>query len=164
MRWRGVAGRRSGVRPGGVHHPGLRGGHAHAQPDDDADPRPRDDHPPATIIDGEDIRVGGCSLTAIGKDFGTPVPAIDLHGLHVHIGSQILNPEEFEDGVAVLAKLERFGVYDLGGGLGVRYAHDDKAPSIGEYAKRLTGALHKKIGEDIELLVEPGRSLVAPAK
>lgn len=90
------------------------------------------------------------------------VPAIDLQGLHVHIGSQILGLEQFETGVAVLAKLERFGVYDLGGGLGVRYVHDDKAPSIGEYAKRLTGALHKEIGDSTDLLVEPGRSLVAP--
>jgi diaminopimelate decarboxylase len=90
------------------------------------------------------------------------IPTIDLRGLHVHIGSQILSLEQFEAGVAVLAKLERFSVYDLGGGLGVRYVHDDKAPSIGEYAKRLTGALHKEIGENTDLLVEPGRSLVAP--
>jgi diaminopimelate decarboxylase len=90
------------------------------------------------------------------------VPTIDLRGLHVHIGSQILTPEQFEAGVAVLAGLERFGVYDLGGGLGVRYVHDDKAPSIGEYANRLTGALHKEIGENTDLLVEPGRSLVGP--
>jgi diaminopimelate decarboxylase len=90
------------------------------------------------------------------------VPAIDLQGLHVHIGSQILGPEQFEAGVAALAALERFGVYDLGGGLGVRYVHHDKVPSIGEYAKRLTGALHKEIGEDTDLLVEPGRSLVGP--
>jgi diaminopimelate decarboxylase len=90
------------------------------------------------------------------------VPTIDLQGLHVHIGSQILGPEQFEAGVAALAALERFGVYDLGGGLGVRYVPGDKAPGIGEYAKRLTGALHKEIGEDTDLLVEPGRSLVGP--
>ena len=90
------------------------------------------------------------------------VPAIDLQGLHVHIGSQILGLEQFEAGVAALAKLERFGVYDLGGGLGVRYVHEDKAPGIGEYARRLTGALHNVLGKDTDLLVEPGRSLVAP--
>lgn len=90
------------------------------------------------------------------------IPVIDLQGLHVHIGSQILSPEEFEAGVAVLARLERFDVYDLGGGLGVRYLHGDEAPSIGEYAKRLTRALHKNLGEDVDLIVEPGRSLVAP--
>jgi diaminopimelate decarboxylase len=90
------------------------------------------------------------------------VSAIDLQGLHVHIGSQILNVKQFEAGIAVLANLERFGVYDLGGGLGVRYVHDDKAPSIREYAKRLAGALHEEIGDDTDLLVEPGRSLVGP--
>jgi diaminopimelate decarboxylase len=90
------------------------------------------------------------------------VATIDLQGLHVHIGSQILNLEQFEAGVAALARLERFAVYDLGGGLGVRYVHDDKSPSIGEYATRLTGSLHKEIGENIDLLVEPGRSLIAP--
>jgi diaminopimelate decarboxylase len=90
------------------------------------------------------------------------VPTIDLQGLHVHIGSQVLDLEQFAAGVAVLAELERFDVYDLGGGLGVRYVHEDTAPSIGEYARRLTGALHKAIGENADLLVEPGRSLVAP--
>jgi diaminopimelate decarboxylase len=70
------------------------------------------------------------------------IPTIDLPGLHVHIGSQILSLEQFEAGVAVLAKLERFNVYDLGGAL--------------------AGALHKEIGDDTDLLVEPGRSLVSP--
>ena len=87
---------------------------------------------------------------------------IDLQGLHVHIGSQILNLDQFEAGVAALARLERFAVYDLGGGLGVRYVYDDKSPNIAEYAKRLTGALHREIGESTDLLVEPGRSLIAP--
>jgi diaminopimelate decarboxylase len=90
------------------------------------------------------------------------IPAIDLQGLHAHIGSQIFDLEQFEAEVAVLAKLERFGVYDLGGGLGVRYVPGDDAPSVGEYAKRLTGVLRKEIGAQADLLVEPGRSLVAP--
>jgi diaminopimelate decarboxylase len=90
------------------------------------------------------------------------IPALDLQGLHAHIGSQIFNLEQFEAEVAVLAKLERFGVYDLGGGLGVRYVPGDDAPSVGEYARRLTGVLHKEIGPQADLLIEPGRSLVAP--
>ena len=90
------------------------------------------------------------------------IATIDLQGLHVHIGSGILNLEQYAAGITVLAQLERFSVYDLGGGLGVRYVHDDKAPTIGEYAKQLTKALHEEIGEDTELLIEPGRSLVAP--
>jgi diaminopimelate decarboxylase len=91
------------------------------------------------------------------------VPAIDLKGLHAHIGSQILSIDQFEAAVAALASLERFEVYDFGGGLGVRYEHEDVAPPVGEYADRLVAAAHKHLGEDIEILIEPGRSLVARA-
>jgi diaminopimelate decarboxylase len=88
---------------------------------------------------------------------------IDLHGLHAHIGSQILGTEQFEAAVEALASLERFDVYDFGGGLGVRYVLEDVAPSLAEYADRLVGAAHKHLGEDIEILIEPGRSMVARA-
>jgi diaminopimelate decarboxylase len=90
------------------------------------------------------------------------VPTIDLQGLHAHIGSQILTLEQFEAEVAALASLERFGVYDFGGGLGVRYLPEDVAPSIDAYAERLVAAAHRHLGPDIDLLIEPGRSLVAP--
>jgi diaminopimelate decarboxylase len=90
------------------------------------------------------------------------VGVIDLQGLHVHIGSQILRLDQFEAAVAALASLERFGVYDLGGGLGVRYLPEDDAPGIGDHAQRLAGAVHRHLGLDIGLLVEPGRSVVAP--
>ena len=88
--------------------------------------------------------------------------AIDLQGLHAHIGSQILELDQFEAEVAALASLERFGVYDLGGGLGVRYVPGDVAASIDQYAERLTAAARRYLGDGIDLLIEPGRSLVAP--
>jgi diaminopimelate decarboxylase len=91
------------------------------------------------------------------------IPAIDVRGLHAHIGSQILATDQFEAAVEALASLERFEVYDLGGGLGVRYEPADAAPSVGEYADALIGAAHKHLGEDIDILVEPGRSMVARA-
>ena len=91
------------------------------------------------------------------------VAAIDVRGLHMHIGSQILSIDQFEAAVEALSSLERFEVYDLGGGLGVRYVPEDVVPSVNEYAERLVGAAHKHLGEDIELLVEPGRSMVARA-
>jgi diaminopimelate decarboxylase len=111
-----------------------------------------------------------------GSKFGIPIeqvpeavrrmradPLIDLQGLHAHIGSQILDLEQFEAEVAALASLGEFGVYDLGGGLGVRYVAEDVAPGIDEYASRLVAAAHAHLGDGIEILVEPGRSLVAPA-
>ena len=87
---------------------------------------------------------------------------IDLRGLHAHIGSQILSLEQFDAAVAALAGLDRFAVYDFGGGLGVRYVPGDAAPSIGAYAERLVAAAHRHLGTGIELLVEPGRSVTAP--
>lgn len=111
-----------------------------------------------------------------GSKFGVPVdqvpaaidrmrddPLIDLQGLHAHIGSQIFSLAQFEAEVAALATLGRFPVYDFGGGLGVRYVPEDAAPSIDEYAARLVAAARRHLGDDIEILVEPGRSLVAPA-
>jgi diaminopimelate decarboxylase len=63
---------------------------------------------------------------------------------------------------ALAAVGERFGVYDFGGGLGVRYELSDQAPGIADYADRLLGVARDHLGEDIEVIVEPGRSLVAP--
>jgi diaminopimelate decarboxylase len=89
-------------------------------------------------------------------------PNIDLRGLHAHIGSQITNLQQFEAEVAALATLGDFDVYDLGGGLGVRYEPGDVAPTIEEYLERLVAAAHRHLGRDVELIIEPGRSLVAP--
>jgi diaminopimelate decarboxylase len=89
-------------------------------------------------------------------------PMLDLRGLHAHVGSQILNVDQFEQAIASLAKLERFDVYDVGGGLGIRYVPSDSAPTIDEYAERLVSAVHQHLGTDVELMIEPGRSMVGP--
>lgn len=89
-------------------------------------------------------------------------PLLDLRGLHAHIGSQILAVEQFEQEVAALARLERFDVYDVGGGLGIRYVPSDTAPTVEEYAGTLVDAVHRHLGTDVELLIEPGRSMVGP--
>lgn len=89
------------------------------------------------------------------------VPAIDLRGLHAHIGSQVAAVEQFEAAVEALASLERFGVYDFGGGLAVRYVPEDKAPSVEDYLARLVAVAHRQLGNGIEILIEPGRSMVA---
>jgi diaminopimelate decarboxylase len=89
-------------------------------------------------------------------------PMLDLRGLHAHVGSQILNVDQFEQAIASLAQLERFDVYDVGGGLGIRYIPSDVAPTVDEYAQRLVGAVHRHLGTDVELLIEPGRSMVGP--
>jgi diaminopimelate decarboxylase len=110
----------------------------------------------------------------LGSKFGIPidlvpaviariraVPSLRLDGLHAHIGSQIFDVAQFREEVAALATLERFGVYDLGGGLGARYTSADPVVSVEDYAEVLVSAVHEFLGPDVHLIVEPGRSMVA---
>lgn len=92
---------------------------------------------------------------------------IHWQGISAHIGSQIASLEPFRRAVSRLGKfvteLRCEGIelrfLDVGGGLGVRYA-DQKPPSRSAYA-RLVAQLVRKLG--VHLLLEPGRSIIAPA-
>jgi diaminopimelate decarboxylase len=88
-------------------------------------------------------------------------PRLRMRGLHVHVGSQILDVEPFAASVAAIARLGEFEVYDLGGGLGARYTYADRPPSVGEYLDALVGAARAHLPAAAELIVEPGRSMVA---
>jgi diaminopimelate decarboxylase len=91
-------------------------------------------------------------------------PMIDMQGLHAHIGSQLLDLSQFDAEIAALATLERFPVYDFGGGLGVSYVESDVAPSIEDWVRAIVESAHRHLGTDITILVEPGRSIVAPTQ
>lgn len=86
-----------------------------------------------------------------------------LDGVHVHIGSQILDTDPFARAVEAVARLGAFAVYDLGGGLGARYTYGDRPPSIEEYLDTLVGTARKVLPADAEIVIEPGRSMVAEA-
>src|SRR6476620_9899980 len=58
---------------------------------------------------------------------------LQLDGLHLHIGTKILDTEPFAQAVEAVSVLGEFPVYDVGGGLGVRYTLKDEAPSVGQY-------------------------------
>jgi diaminopimelate decarboxylase len=88
-------------------------------------------------------------------------PMLDLQGLHAHIGSGIADLGQFDAEVRALARMERFPVYNFGGGLGVRYTSDEVVPSVAEYADVLISAVHEHLGRDVQVMVEPGRSMVA---
>ncbi|RRJ86820.1 diaminopimelate decarboxylase [Gulosibacter macacae] len=88
---------------------------------------------------------------------------LDVVGVHVHIGSQILNTGQFAEAVAALAPIGGLKVYDLGGGLGVAYHEHEIAPSVDEYLDALIAAARKHLPADAQLLIEPGRSTVARA-
>jgi len=93
------------------------------------------------------------------------VPGLSLQGLHAHIGSQLLELEPFRREVAGLATLGPFPMWDLGGGLGVRYTDgQSQPPAIEEYVTTLVHAAHAHgMGVDGRLLIEPGRALTANA-
>src|SRR3954447_20526490 len=90
-------------------------------------------------------------------------PRLRMQGLHVHVGSQILDVEPFAQSVAPVAALGEFPVYDLGGGLGARYSYDDEPPAVGEYLDALIGAAREHLPAEAEVIIEPGRSMVASA-
>jgi diaminopimelate decarboxylase len=84
-----------------------------------------------------------------------------LDGLHLHIGSQILDTEPFARAIEAVAALGEFPVYDVGGGLGVRYTLADDAPSVEQYLDTITGAARAYLPAGARLVIEPGRSMVA---
>ena len=84
-----------------------------------------------------------------------------LDGLHLHIGSQILDTVPFARAVEAVAVLGSFPLYDIGGGLGVRYTREDDAPTVEQYLDTITSAAHAYLPAGATLIIEPGRSLTA---
>src|SRR5713226_9214659 len=92
---------------------------------------------------------------------------IRWRGISAHIGSQITTLDPFRRALRRLAgfvgELRRAHIelryLDVGGGLGVRYS-DQEPPTRTEYA-RLVSQMVRKLG--VHLLLEPGRSIIAPA-
>jgi diaminopimelate decarboxylase len=88
---------------------------------------------------------------------------VRMQGLHVHVGSQILDVEPFVDSVAPVAALGEFPIYDLGGGLGARYTWTDEPPTIPAYLDALVGAAKEHLPAAAQIIIEPGRSMVCEA-
>jgi len=114
------------------------------------------------------------SKFGFGLEDGTAARAIErvlasdtlnLVGLHFHIGSQIFEIEPFRLAVQSLATLrgDWCRIVDLGGGLGISYATADKPPAIASYVDLKFAAVHEFFGDDVKILIEPGRSLVGTA-
>jgi diaminopimelate decarboxylase len=97
---------------------------------------------------------------------------LDVLGLHVHIGSQLIRTSESLLAVERLVDVaehcrDELGwtpqVFDLGGGLGVRYTTADIVPDPVEFAGELVRHLRARWTEPARLILEPGRSLVGQA-
>jgi diaminopimelate decarboxylase len=89
--------------------------------------------------------------------------SLELQGLHMHIGSQLLSLDAYRPAVEAIATLGDFPVYNLGGGLGVAYTAEQRPPAIEQYVDVQVSAATELLGAGKQLLIEPGRSLVANA-
>ena len=89
--------------------------------------------------------------------------AIDLIGLHAHIGSQIFTSDSFRKSTDILVKLaEHFGLPELcvGGGLGVPYLNDESSIPISEWGA-IVHDISSSSSATLKITSEPGRSIVA---
>lgn len=91
--------------------------------------------------------------------------AVEVVGLHIHIGSQIFSTDSFQRAAEVIAPVVRqYGLPELsiGGGLGVPYVRGEKAPRIGAWGAAVREAC-RAAGIEAAISCEPGRSIVAGA-
>ncbi len=95
-------------------------------------------------------------------------PDVRLDGLHMHIGSQLLDMAPIRQALQRLAafwrELEaaghRLASIDVGGGLGVRYREGEQPLDPVDYVAEIRAALQ---GFQGRIVLEPGRYLVAEA-
>jgi diaminopimelate decarboxylase len=105
----------------------------------------------------------GDALKAIARAQSSA--AVDLIGIHCHIGSNVFAVDNFA--VASKVMVDLFSTLNLseltlGGGLGVAYTEDERAPTIEQWAEVLQRAT-QSLPAGSHVSVEPGRSIVASA-
>jgi diaminopimelate decarboxylase len=92
---------------------------------------------------------------------------INVVGIDCHIGSQITTLSPFKDALlrvlVLIDELKALGIelhhIDIGGGLGITY-QNETPPSPDEYVKIISETMQ---GYDLEIIMEPGRSIVGNA-
>ena len=118
---------------------------------------------------------GGAARRAI--DAIIAAPELELHGLHSHIGSQIMDLAGFREAARVVLTLRHEVAadtghlcpeIDLGGGYGIAYTGADPVPpSPGEVARTLAETVRElctELGDPVpHVSVEPGRSIAGPS-
>ena len=100
--------------------------------------------------------------------FAATLPGIEIAGLHMHIGSQILTVEPFVEALDKVLPLCRqfqalyptFKTLDIGGGIGIQYKPDQAPLAAAAFAAAVVPAI-KRSG--LSIVMEPGRNLVGNA-
>jgi ornithine decarboxylase len=121
------------------------------------------------------------SMVELSSKFGCdPAEAVDLileafrqglvvEGVSFHVGSQCANFDNFVQALNIASAVMReaksrgyeIKIIDIGGGFPVRYDRHVKPFSL--LAKRINAEIRRLFPENIEILAEPGRFLVATA-
>ncbi|AXB43872.1 type III PLP-dependent enzyme [Amycolatopsis albispora] len=134
-------------------------------------------HAPGSSVSVRILVDGPDSVTPFGRKFGcepelalillkrAAALGLDAAGVAFHVGSQQLDPRAWDAGIAAAAKIAAevpVRRLNLGGGLGITYR--EHAPAPADYADAIFGSLRRHFPDGVpELLMEPGRALVAPA-
>lgn len=122
---------------------------------------------PDVIPKTHDYIATGKGETKFGLDFETVhkifnsrwrYPNINLRGVHIHIGSQILSANPFENAIKrVLEFLKRYKIsvdyFNIGGGLGIIYSIENPQTAKG-FAKKILPLLKNS---KLKIILEPGR-------
>jgi ornithine decarboxylase len=122
------------------------------------------------------------AMVELSSKFGaSPGEAVDLilaaherglvvEGLSFHVGSQTTNVENYVQALSLAASVfqeardrgyDKMNLLDIGGGFPAPYDHTVKP--FAELAKILNRELDRLFDDDIEILAEPGRFMVATA-
>lgn len=136
---------------------------------------------PVALRVNPDVEAGAHPHIATGRHgdkFGVPLadaaelarhastlPGLRLHGLALHIGSQLLDLAPFAEALGRVLALHdaltaaglALDTVDVGGGLGVRY-RDELPSSVADYAGVVRGAVGAR---RLRVIAEPGRAIVA---
>ncbi len=106
--------------------------------------------------------------TVQAYEMAAGLPGIEIAGLHMHIGSQILTTQPFASALAKVRELcvelktryATFRYLDIGGGIGISYKPEQQPLSPADFAAAVLPVLNEL---DLSIVMEPGRNLVGNA-
>ena len=116
----------------------------------------------------EDSKFGfGLRSGAAGRaiELATASPAVELVGIHMHIGSQVFVADSVHDAVEAMVPFvttHDLPEFSIGGGLGVPYVEGETAPSMADWGGAIQAAA-REAGISARITAEPGRSIAAAA-
>jgi diaminopimelate decarboxylase len=101
--------------------------------------------------------------------YARTLPGLSVHGVDMHIGSQVTDLEPFDDAFALLAEFVQalradghsIDHLDVGGGLGIAYRNDNNPPPSPEAYAKVVAKRTAALG--CQVILEPGRAIVGNA-